>query len=80
MSLPPNIVKYRVKRGDTLSAIARTFFHSELFVDRIAEDNGIDDVHLIYEGAVLDIRNPLFVPPPELPEDFDEDILQELMQ
>lgn len=80
LRLPDNIVKYKVGRGDTLSAIARKFYHHEMFAQRIAEDNGIDDINLIYEGAILDIRNPLFTPPQNLPEDFDDDILLELTQ
>lgn len=46
-------VKYKVKAGDTLSAIAQKY---DTTYAKIAEDNGIKNPNLIYPGQVLTIR------------------------
>ncbi|SND69535.1 LysM domain protein [Streptococcus pneumoniae] len=47
---------YTVKEGDTLSEIAET--HNTT-VEKLAENNHIDNIHLIYVGQVLVIDGPV---------------------
>jgi LysM repeat protein len=46
-------ITYTVKRGDTLSAIARIFGTT---VTKIVKDNGIKNPNLIYPGQKLTIN------------------------
>ena len=48
----PKFVTYTVKRGDTLSAIARIFGTT---VTKIVKDNGIKNPNLIYPGQTIKI-------------------------
>ena len=48
----PKYVTYVVKRGDTLTAIAQRY---NTTVTKIASDNGIKNINLIYPGQVLKI-------------------------
>ncbi|WP_224249610.1 N-acetylmuramoyl-L-alanine amidase [Hyalangium gracile] len=52
--MPSN--EYRVKSGDTLSAIAR---RHDVAVDVLARTNGISDVNRIYVGQVLKLPEPV---------------------
>ncbi len=46
------MAKYTIKKGDTLSSIAREF---NTTVDALAETNGIENKNLIYAGHTIDI-------------------------
>ena len=48
----PKFATYTVKRGDTLSAIARIF---DTTVSKIVKDNGIKNPNLIYPGQIIKI-------------------------
>ena len=47
---------YTVKEGDTLSEIAETY---NTTVEKLAENNHIDNIHLIYVGQELVIDGPV---------------------
>lgn len=46
-------IEYTIQANDTLSTIAQKYFGSSDFVDRIAADNNIDNVNLIFAGEKL---------------------------
>lgn len=48
--------QYTVKSGDSLSAISNQFFGSNDYINQIAKDNNIKDVHLIFPGQELTIK------------------------
>lgn len=52
-------VLYTVKSGDTLSQISHEFAGDNSLVDSIANENGIEDIHLIFEGQTLNIKTDL---------------------
>ena len=46
-------INYTIKANDTLSSIAQEYFGSSDYVNRIATDNNISNVNLIYVGETL---------------------------
>lgn len=46
-------INYTIKANDTLSSIAQEYFGSSDYVHRIATDNNISNVNLIYVGETL---------------------------
>lgn len=46
---------YTVKAGDTLSKISKKYVGDDSLVEKIAKDNKLENVHLIFEGATLTI-------------------------
>lgn len=48
-----NVINYKVKKGDTLSAIAKKY---NTTVSKIAKDNGIKDINKIYPNEILKIK------------------------
>ncbi|MGX7233115.1 aggregation-promoting factor [Enterococcus italicus] len=46
-------INYRIKANDTLSSIAQEYFGSSDYVNRIATDNNISNINLIYVGETL---------------------------
>ena len=58
---------YTVKEGDTLSEIAET--HNTT-VERLAENNHIEDIHLIYVGQELIIDGPVAPAPTPAPSTY----------
>jgi LysM repeat protein len=59
-AVPARTVWYRVRAGDTVSALAR---HFGLPIARIAHDNRLDARRTIYRGQVLAIRLPVRAKP-----------------
>jgi LysM repeat protein len=53
--LPPNIIIYKIKEGDTLSHIAERYYGYWRMYPAIAELNDIEDPALIYTGDTLKI-------------------------
>ncbi len=46
-------INYTIKANDTLSSIAQEYFGSSDYVNRIATDNNISNINLIYVGETL---------------------------
>ena len=53
LSTTKKTVTYTVKRGDTLSAIAKRY---KTTVAKLAKDNGIKNANLIYVGQKIKIK------------------------
>ncbi|MBL1228824.1 LysM peptidoglycan-binding domain-containing protein [Enterococcus sp. BWB1-3] len=47
---------YTVQSGDSLSKISQQFGGDANFINKIAEDNNIDNIHMIYVGQELVIK------------------------
>ena len=47
--------QYTVKQGDTLASISRDIYQSYDYIQKIADENGIEDINRIYPGQVLKI-------------------------
>jgi LysM repeat protein len=51
--LAPKVITYTIKSGDTLSGIAQRYGTT---VSKLANDNNIQNVNLIYAGQKLTIK------------------------
>lgn len=48
---------YVIQRGDTLSGISQKF---NVPIEKLAQDNNIDNIHLIFEGDIITVSNETF--------------------
>lgn len=62
---------YIIQKGDTLSEISERF---SVPIEKLAQDNNIENIHLIFEGDIITVSNETFHPNENVTYEYVEEV------